>query len=339
MGKGSSGRAANASALKSRTGKVGVVASAPQRSHDERAGLMLAFDAPYLSRCAALERLWSDVMRGGLPTHAAFGAALGLAALLAVASSSAHAQIAGTGDVETTTAELEKAASDIASGSDVDPWEKFNRQTFKVYLFFDDYFLVPVARGYRAVTTKKSRKGVRNFLANIQSANILFNDLLQGEFKRAGQTTSRFLINSTVGFVGFGDPATKLGIPGHSEDFGQTLAVWGADSGPFLFLPVFGPSTIRDGVGLGVDFAADPLLWMRSDAAAYARYSRFGMTAISRREPLIEPLEDIERTSLDYYASFRSFYLQARKREIANGRTNFEDLPDIGEYEEFDELQ
>ena len=89
----------------------------------------------------------------------------------------------------------------------------------------------------------------------------------------------------------------------------------------------------------GADFAADPLVWLRSDAASYARYSRFGMTAVSRREPLIEPLEDIEAKSLDYYASLRSFYTQARKREIANGRTNFEDLPDIGEYEEFDDLE
>ncbi|MEX0645318.1 MAG: VacJ family lipoprotein [Parvularculaceae bacterium] len=273
-------------------------------------------------------------MRGQL-TVAAFG----LAAMLAAVSAPAAAQIAGAGDVERTTAELEEAAADTTSGSDADPWEGFNRQSFKVYLFFDDYFLVPAAKGYRAVTTKKSRKGIRNFLSNIQSANILFNDLLQGEFKRAGQTTGRFLINSTIGFGGFADPASKIGIPHHSEDFGQTLAVWGAPSGPFMFMPIFGPSTIRDGVGLGVDFAADPLVWLRSDAAAIARYSRFGMTAISRREPLIEPLEDIERTSLDYYASLRSFYMQARKREIANGRTTFEDLPDIGEYEEFDEVQ
>ncbi len=271
----------------------------------------------------------------GLPTVAA----LGLAAIFAATTAPAFAQIAGTGDVETTTAELEKAAADTTSGSEADPWEKFNRRSFKVYLFFDDYIIVPAAKTYRAVSTKKSRKGIRNFLSNAQGANIIFNDLMQGEFKRAGQTASRFVINTTIGFGGFGDPASNLGIPAHSEDFGQTLAVWGAPSGPFLFLPIFGPSTIRDGIGLGVDVAADPLLWMRSDPATYARFSRFGMMAISRREPVIEPLEDIRRTSLDYYASLRSFYLQARTREINNGQTNFEDLPDIGEYEEFDEVE
>ncbi|MGE0407795.1 MAG: VacJ family lipoprotein [Amphiplicatus sp.] len=251
----------------------------------------------------------------------------------------AEAQIVGTGDVETTTAELEKAASATTEGAAADPWENFNRRSFKVYRFFDDVIIVPAAKGYRAVSTKRSRKGIRNFLNNAQSANILFNDLLQGEFKRGGETLARFIINSTIGFLGFADPATKLGISAHTEDFGQTLAVWGAPSGPFLFLPIFGPSSIRDGVGLGVDFAADPLLWLRSDPASYARYSRFTMTAVSRREPLIEPLQKIEADSLDYYASLRSFYMQARKREINNGRTNYEDLPDIGEYEEFDELK
>lgn len=266
-------------------------------------------------------------------------AAAAVAACMSVACPPARAQLGTTGSVEDTTADLERAKTDTTVAADADPWEGFNRQSFRIYLFFDDKLLVPAAKTYRAVSTKKSRKGLRNFLLNAQRPNILMNDLLQGEFKRAGQTTARFLINTTIGFLGFGDPASRLGIPDHTEDFGQTLAVWGAPSGPYLFLPVFGPSSIRDGFGYGVDYAADPLLWMRSDAATYARYSRFGATALARREPLIEPLDEIRESSLDYYASFRSFYLQARKREINNGRTAYEDLPDIGDYEEFDELE
>lgn len=264
--------------------------------------------------------------------------ALFCAALLCAASPAA-AQLGVTGDIETTTADLERAATETVDYGTQDPFEDFNRGMFAVHRVIDDGLLIPVSRVYRFVTPKPARRGLRNFLENAQAPNILVNDLLQGEFERGGETFLRFLLNSTVGIGGILDPAARMGIPKHSEDFGQTLAVWGVPSGPYLFMPLFGPSSIRDGFGLGVDVASDPLFWIRTEPASIARYSRFGATAIARREPLIEPLEDIEEKSLDYYASFRSFYLQARKREIANGRTNFEDLPDIGEYEEFDELQ
>ncbi len=233
---------------------------------------------------------------------------------------------------------LEQAASDTSSGSAVDPWEGFNRQSFKAYTFLDDNLLVPAAKAYRTVTPAKGRKGIRAFLANANAPVVLVNDLLQGEFKRAGETTGRFLINTTIGFFGFADPAARMGIEPHTEDFGQTLAVWGVPSGPYLVLPIFGPSSIRDGVGIGADLVIDPLFHVDADWSQKVRYSRFGATAVARREPLIEPLEEIEAKSLDYYASLRSFYLQARKREIQNGRSNFDDLIDIDDYEEFDEI-
>ncbi|MBB5520159.1 MlaA family lipoprotein [Amphiplicatus metriothermophilus] len=268
----------------------------------------------------------------------AFKAAAAAVMGAALSIAPAGAQI-GVGDVETATEELERAAENAAAQNTVDPWEGFNRRSFHVYLFLDETILVPAAKAYRAVTPKKGRKGIRNFLDNAQSPVVLVNDILQGEFKRAGDTLGRFVINSTIGFGGFADPAGRMGIPKHTEDFGQTLAVWGVPSGPFLMLPIFGPTTLRDGVGLGVDVAIDPLFHVETQAANRARYSRFVATAVSRREPLIEPLDDIQEKSLDYYASLRSFYLQARKREIANGRTSYEDLPDIGEYEEFDGLE
>ena len=265
----------------------------------------------------------------------------GAAALMMIAApwSSARAQMSDIGDPDAYADALEDAAAEPSNGEIQDPWEGFNRRMFAVNDAVDGALIVPAARAYRAVTVKKQRKGIRNFLANARTPVIFVNDLLQGEFKRAGTTMGRFVVNTTIGFGGMGDPAERLGLEQHSEDFGQTLAVWGAPSGPYLVLPFFGPSTLRDGFGAGVDTAIDPLTWVRTDAASLTRYTRAGVTALSLREPLIEPLAQIEENSLDFYSSVRSFYFQSRQREIANGRTNFEDLPDIGEFEEFDEIE
>lgn len=258
----------------------------------------------------------------GMPVRGA------LVALSAFAfASAAWAQTGGS-------AAPDDAAAKTAGEVNVDPWEPFNRQTFKAYLFVDDNIVVPLAKGYRAVTPKPARKGLRNFLTNGRSANTLVNDLLQGEFKRGGQTLARFVINTTIGFGGAGDPAGHLGLPGHAEDFGQTMAVWGVPQGPFLYLPLFGPTTLRDGFGIGADLLIDPLPYIDTRPASLARISRFGASIIAFREPAIDPLAEIRSDSLDYYSSLRSFYLQARKREIANGATSFDDLPDIGAYDD-----
>lgn len=259
--------------------------------------------------------------------------------LMAAPWTQAQAQTSDMGEPEDYAAAIEDAANNPDATGVNDPWEGFNRSMFAVNDALDGALIVPTARAYRAVTHKKQRKGIRNFLANARTPVIFVNDLLQGEFKRAGTTLGRFAVNTTIGFGGMGDPAERMGLPQHSEDFGQTLAVWGAPSGPYLVLPFFGPSTLRDGFGAGVDTAIDPLTWVRTDAAQLTRFSRAGATVISVREPLIEPLAQIEENSLDYYSSVRSFYFQSRKSAIANGRTDFEDLPDIGEFEEFDEIE
>ena len=225
------------------------------------------------------------------------------------------------------------------AASILDPFEGFNRAMYSVNNVIDDGVFVPLAKGYRAVTTEGMRKSLRNFLDNAETPGILLNDILQGKPQRAGETAARFIINSTVGVGGIVDVAAKWGIPPHSEDFGQTFAVWGIDSGPYLYMPVFGPGSVRDGVGRLFDIAADPLFWISTDPAKYARYSRFGATAIAFREPFIEPVDDIKEKSLDPYASFRSFYVQSREREIRDGVENFDELPDIGEYEELDEIE
>lgn len=220
-----------------------------------------------------------------------------------------------------------------------DPFEGFNRAMYSANNVFDEGLLVPAAKGYRAVTTSGMRRSLRNFLDNAETPGVIVNDILQGKPRRAGETLARFVINSTVGVGGIIDVAAKWGIAPHSEDFGQTFAVWGIGSGPYLYLPLFGPSSLRDGVGRIFDIAADPLFWIQTNPAEYARYSRFGATAIAFREPAIEPVEQLKEKSLDPYASFRSFYVQSREREIRDGVENYDDLPDIGAFEELDEIE
>lgn len=235
--------------------------------------------------------------------------------------------------------EIDSAVAPDSVAEVADPWEGFNRKMFSAHVFLDDNFLAPAAKAYRAATPKAGRRGVRRFLANLKAPGVFVNDILQGEFGRAGETLGRFVVNSTIGAGGFADPAAQIGIAPHSEDFGQTLAVWGVGSGPYLFLPLLGPSTTRDGFGKVVQVGLDPMFYVRTPPADIARYSRAGVGGLSAREEFLDPLAEIEAKSLDYYASFRSFYLQARKREIANGVIDYSDLPDIGGFEEFDDLE
>lgn len=267
-----------------------------------------------------------------------FAAAIA-AGLLAAGSAQAQGVIGAADPAESgnvAQSEIDAAVASPAAGDVVDPWEGFNRKMFATNVFLDRNFLAPAARGYRAVTPKKGRRGIRRFLAHISAPGVFVNDILQGEFKRAGETLSRFFVNSTIGAGGFADPAAELGIPGHSEDFGQTLAVWGVGSGPYLFLPLLGPTSPRDGFGTGVGIGLNPLTYVTTPPADYAKYTIAGVGGVSAREQFLDPLAEIEAKSLDYYASFRSFYLQARKREIANGEVDYEDLPD---FEEFDEIE
>ncbi|MEM9898851.1 MAG: VacJ family lipoprotein, partial [Pseudomonadota bacterium] len=218
-----------------------------------------------------------------------------------------------------------------------DPWIGFNRDMFAVQDFLDQNLLVPVALGYRAVPPARGRRGIRRFLAHLRTPTILINDLLQGEFKRAGNTSLRFVVNSTIGAGGFADPASLMGIEGHREDFGQTLAVWGAASGPYVFIPLVGPSTPRDLLGTGVQVFMDPLFYFRTPPANRFRLVRAGVGGISAREPFIEPLNEMRENSLDYYVSFRSFYLQTREQQILNGRNPLPIVPDGDD--PFDELE
>lgn len=204
-----------------------------------------------------------------------------------------------------------------------DPAEPTNRRLYAVHQGIDSYVLRPVAVGYRAVVPSPVRTGIRNVLGNLRTPVILANDMLQGEPRRAGDTLGRFLINSTLGVGGIFDvAASQFGVPGHAEDYGQTLARWGMKEGPYIFIPVLGPSNPRDLLGFGLGILADPLTWFGQGAVVNAlTYTRGGATVVDTREGLIEPLDDLERSSLDSYATLRSVYRQRRAVEISNDPT------------------
>jgi phospholipid-binding lipoprotein MlaA len=207
--------------------------------------------------------------------------------------------------------------------ADNDPLEPLNRGLFFVHEGLDTLVLRPAAELYRLFLPPVVRTSVANVLANLRSPVILANDLLQGESERARITAERFLINTTIGIGGLLDPATDLGRPRHTEDFGQTLAVWGVGEGFFLFVPGFGPSSARDVAGFGVDIALDPLFWLTLEPGRTLRalvVTRATTTPLSQREALIETVDRVRRESLDPYATFRSGWRQLRQRDILNGR-------------------
>lgn len=205
-----------------------------------------------------------------------------------------------------------------------DPIEPFNRTMFTVHQGIDRTVLRPVAVGYRNVVPQPLRTGVRNLLGNLRTPVILANDMLQGEPRRAGDTLGRFLINSTLGLGGIFDiAASQFGVRGHSEDYGQTLAVWGLGEGAYLFIPVLGPSNPRDLTGFGLGIAGDPLTWVGQGVAVdVLTGTRAGMTVVDTRESLIEPIDAVNRESLDPYATLRAAYRQRRNAEISNRLDN-----------------
>jgi phospholipid-binding lipoprotein MlaA len=205
---------------------------------------------------------------------------------------------------------------------------------FALHEGVDGAIVEPIARGYRAVTPRFFRAGVRNVLRNLRGPVIFANDVLQGEIPRAGTTAGRFVINSTVGIGGIFDPATPMGLERHDEDFGQTLAVWGIDEGPYIFIPLMGPTTVRDTFGRVVDTAFDPLSYAEFDEADEARAIRTTLTALSAREQVIETIDDVRRDSLDPYVTIRSSYFLLRESAIQNGPADVQDLPEFEEIEE-----
>ena len=202
-----------------------------------------------------------------------------------------------------------------------DPLEPMNRAIFQFNEVADKVVLRPVALGYRTVVPKGVRSAIRNFLNHLRSPLTIFNAVLQGEGVRARDTFGRFLTNTVLGLGGLIDVASDAGIPQHYEDFGQTLAVWGVESGPYLTLPLLGPTTFRDGVGRGVDGYINPARFsITSEYGVEGAFVRWTVDAVDWRAANLKVIDDLRASSLDFYATVRSGYRQRREHDIRNGR-------------------
>ena len=203
-----------------------------------------------------------------------------------------------------------------------DPWEGFNRPVFRFNDGLDRAVIKPVAKGYDWLVPANLQVVIGNFFANLSDLYISLNNLLQGKPKEAGGDLARVLINSSLGIGGLVDAATGMGFEKHDEDFGQTLAVWGVESGPFVMLPVIGPRTVRDSFSLAADWEGDPLSWVKPDLL---HYSLSGLHQVDKRASLLPGDKVIEAGAIDKYSYIRDAYLQHRRYEIYDGAPPPED--------------
>lgn len=216
-----------------------------------------------------------------------------------------------------------------------DPFEDLNRRSFAVNNALDETIAQPIARGYRAAVPGLARDGVRNFLRNLRSPVNVGNQLLQGDVEGSASDLSRFVINTFIGIGGVFDVAEETGLEYEYEDFGQTLAVWGVDSGPYIMLPILGPSSGRDTAGLLVDSYLDPVrLYLFNTDQDEWWYARVAANGISKREELLDVLDDLKKNSVDYYAAVRSSYTQRRLALISDEDFEAMTLPEIPEYDD-----
>lgn len=216
------------------------------------------------------------------------------------------------------TATAQPAPADSVEESTPDPLEGFNQPVFQFNLKLDQYALRPLATGYDAIMPNVAQRGVSRFFRNLGVVERFANNLFQGNFVHAGQEVGRFLVNTTLGGVGFVEVADPLfGWKENQEDFGQTLAVYGVDSGPYLVLPFYGPSTVRDTVGMVADGAMNPMSYFLSTIQLVAVRSGTAVTStVNFRSMNLELFEDVDRYAVDLYGAVQDGYLQRRASQI-----------------------
>jgi phospholipid-binding lipoprotein MlaA len=211
-----------------------------------------------------------------------------------------------------------------------DPLEPMNRAVFDVNDSIDTAILKPIAEGYRNALPQFIRDRIRAFIDNLQEPRIFANNLLQLRINDAGFTFARFYVNSTLGLAGLFDIASEHGLPRQTGDFGQTLAVWGVESGPYLVLPLFGPSNFRDAFGSAVDFYTTPPAHLVPGATGWwITVGTYAVSGIDLRARNIETLDQIKEHALDYYAQFRSIARQYREGQIRAARGLAEQPDDL----------
>jgi phospholipid-binding lipoprotein MlaA len=200
-----------------------------------------------------------------------------------------------------------------------DPWERFNRTSFAINDALDRATLKPAAKAYKKVTPKIVRTGISNFISNLDTISTVINDVLQGKMRQAGQDSARFLMNTTLGLGGLFDPASAAGLERNDEDFGQTLGKWGVKSGPYLMLPLLGPSTVRDTLGRIPDQFTHPVNYLEDDST---RFLIRAVDVLDLRAGLLDLDAQLEK-SYDRYAFVRTAWLQRREYMVTDG--NIED--------------
>ncbi len=250
------------------------------------------------------------------------------------------------GAVNAGTTGSEEMKDSGSQGTTKECFEGFSRAMFKLNHGLDKAIFEPVAKGYRALPVP-IRKGTGNAVDNLRSLLTLSNNILQGDFKEAGNTAGRFAINTTVGILGIFDPAAALGLEEKGkEDFGQTLGVWGSESGCYFVLPILGPTTTRDAIGMVGNVFLDPVYQITHNNeittgvgnSNYSEHNYFyyrGTGAVDFRAKNIESFDSLEDNSIDLYASIKSLYLQDRKKKIANSLSAVE-TQDDSDWEEID---
>ena len=226
-------------------------------------------------------------------------------------------------------------------------FEKASRAVFAFNYTLDKSFFKPIAKGYRSLPVP-IRKGASNAMDNLRSLLTFSNNILQGEFSEAGVTAGRFAINTTAGILGVFDPAEKLGLKKKGkEDFGQTMAVWGAGTGCYFVLPILGPTTSRDAFGLVGNLFLDPVYQIThnteisNDVIGNSNYSEHNYyyykstSGVDFRAKNIESFDSVEKNSIDLYASLKSLYLQDRNKKVNNSQSSVDTLND-SDWEEID---
>lgn len=216
-----------------------------------------------------------------------------------------------------------------------DPFENVNRSIFAFNKAVNGAIIHPLARGYEDAVPKPARTGITNFLRNLKSPLHFANQLLQGDFDGAGTVLTRAAINTLIGVGGIFDVAGSEGIAYESEDFGQTLAVWGVSDGPYLVLPLIGPSSTRDYFGYSVDGLSDPLrFYLHNTDHETLYYTKVAADYFDLRVSLVHVLEDLQNSSIDYYAAVRSTYYQRRAAMIRDEDPDRVDNFEIPDYDD-----
>tara|TARA_B110000967_G_scaffold162697_1_gene169323 strand:- start:9742 stop:10488 length:747 start_codon:yes stop_codon:yes gene_type:complete len=229
-------------------------------------------------------------------------------------------------------------SSNLSAEPENDCFENVSRGIFKFNQGFDRIILKPLATGYNKLPDK-IKKGTGNFTSNIGTLLTVPNHIFQGQWKLAGESSASFLINSTIGILGFGNPAKKMGLRNQQEDVGQTLGSYGIGGGCYFVLPILGPTTVRDSLGMIADTFVDPfahvtireheLLSLSGSDLDY--YSLKGATAVDFRADNVTNFDSLEKNSIDMYAALKSLYLQNRAKKISNTLSS-EDEDDWNEF-------